>query len=346
MDIPKISIIVPVYNAGTFFKKRLDTLVNQTLKEIEIILVLDCPTDGSDKVAEEYALQDNRIMIIHNPHNLHIGRSRNEGLKRANGEYISFSDHDDYSELDMFEKMYEKAKESDADVIVSDFYRKSEKSVSYFGFPSAMSCSDFHRDSLSFLISCRYKKQQRSISSNGLIWNQIYKREFLMINNITFRDNRKVTFEDRLFLIEVYHYAKRIVLLPQAFYYHIYNQGSAGSNYTYRSINFVINYLISLYDFLETQHIYKRESIYYSDGALLNLYAAFRNELRHRGLRKALLELSKIRNNKIIQRSLKNFFIPHNFKYLCKYPVTKLCFLTLILCLPKNHNIKPNILST
>lgn len=82
---PKVSIIVPIYNAGKFLEKCLDTLIYQTLKDIEIILVLDCPTDGSDRIAREYAEKDPRIKLIFNKHNLNTGLSRNEGLKIAQG---------------------------------------------------------------------------------------------------------------------------------------------------------------------------------------------------------------------------------------------------------------------
>ena len=117
---PKVSIIVPIYNAGKFLEKCLDTLVNQTLKDIEIILVLDCPTDGSDRIAREYAEKDPRIRLIVNEQNLNIGLS-NEGLKIARGEYIGFSDHDDWRELDMYEKLYQKAREDQADIAISNF---------------------------------------------------------------------------------------------------------------------------------------------------------------------------------------------------------------------------------
>lgn len=328
MSHPKISVIVPVYNAGAFFQKRLDTLIHQTLKEIEIILILDCPTDGSDRVAEEYASRDERILIIRNPHNLHIGLSRNEGLKRATGEYISFSDHDDYSELDMFEKMYEKAKETDADIVVSDFYGQSEKERFFFGFPE--NDPHFLQNSFSYLVSGpRYKKNRRAITSNGLIWNQIYKRQFLSDHHIIFPDNRKITFEDRVFLIEAYYYARQVVVIPQAFYYHIYHKGSAGGSYTFRSVGLIINYLLFVHRFLKDHGILEQESLSYSDGALLTLYSAFRNELRHRSLKEAFAELSKIRNNPVLQQAYRNFFSRRHFKLLLKYPVTKLCFLFL-----------------
>ena len=329
-SIPKISVIVPVYNAGSFFKKRLDTLVNQTLKEIEIILVLDCPTDGSDQVAEEYARQDERIVIVRNSENLHIGLTRNEGLKVATGEYISFSDHDDYSELDMFEKMYERAKETDADVVVSDFCGQTEKECRFFGFP--INDIYFQEYSLSYLLSGpRYVKNTRAVTSNGLIWNQIYRREFLVNNQIIFQDNRKITYEDRIFLIEVYYHARRIVTLNQTLYYHIYHITSAGSSYSFRSLKLVVSYLMHLHKFLQSHKIFDRESLCYSDGVLLTLYASFRHELRHKGIKNAFAELSKVRNNDVLQKALRNFFKFCNLKYLTKYPPTKLFFLLLIL---------------
>ena len=77
MHTPKISVIIPVYNAGIYLPERIESILNQTLKDIEIIIVLDCPTDGSDKVAESYSRKDERIKLIYNPANLHIGLSRN-----------------------------------------------------------------------------------------------------------------------------------------------------------------------------------------------------------------------------------------------------------------------------
>lgn len=108
--MPKVSVIVPIYNAGVHLSKCLDSLIHQTLQDIEIILVLDCPTDGSEKVAAFYASQFSNIKLIHNQTNQHIGVSRNIGLEAATGEYIGFSDHDDFCLPDMFEELYQVAK--------------------------------------------------------------------------------------------------------------------------------------------------------------------------------------------------------------------------------------------
>lgn len=208
---PKISVIIPVYNAGIYLPQRIESILNQTLKDIEIIIVLDCPTDGSDKIVESYAQKDKRIKIIYNPTNLHIGLSRNEGLKVAKGEYISLVDHDDYCTPDMYEKMYAKAQQHQADIIVSNFYSITTMGKTQrFGFPQNYSDDIFQKESFLFLISgpCCYNPSC-SITSNFSIWTQLFKREFLEKHHIVFQDNRKITFEDRLFLIETYFFAKK-----------------------------------------------------------------------------------------------------------------------------------------
>ena len=156
---PKVSIIVPVYNAGRHLKRCLDSLVEQTLQEIEIILVLDVPTDGSDKVAEDYAQRDDRIKLVYNKLNLHIGFSRNEGLKVAQGEYIGFTDHDDHCESDMFEQLYNKAKNKNADIVVSNYFVEYDIEQFYFGFPKGFSDTDFQEKIFTSLINGRISKE-------------------------------------------------------------------------------------------------------------------------------------------------------------------------------------------
>ena len=116
---PLVSIIMPVYNAGQYFKPCVESILNQTLKDIELILVLDKPTDGTDRLAYEYAKLDNRIIILQNEENLHIGLSRNQGLAIAKGKYIAFSDHDDLRELTMYQTLYKIAEKNDLDILLS-----------------------------------------------------------------------------------------------------------------------------------------------------------------------------------------------------------------------------------
>lgn len=116
---PKVSVIIPVYNVEEYLRECLDSVVNQTLKEIEIICVDDGSTDKSLEILKEYAKKDNRITVI-TQKNLHAGVARNAGLAVARGEYVHFLDSDDFFELNMFEEMYNKAKKDKSDIVVCE----------------------------------------------------------------------------------------------------------------------------------------------------------------------------------------------------------------------------------
>lgn len=212
-DIIKVSVIVPIYNAGNRIYRCLDTLVNQTLKEIEIICVLDCPTDGTDKVVEEYANNDDRIIIVRNKSNLHVSGSRNEGLKVARGEYIGFSDHDDYRELDMYEKLYEKACQQGADVVVSDVKVINEdRTVEHYCF------DDFSKKTLIDSVILPFEDKRNINKIFKACWLSIYKKQFIIENAIRFEDRRSYHEEDVLFNLKVALFAKRFSYVKEEFY--------------------------------------------------------------------------------------------------------------------------------
>ena len=119
--MPKVSIIVPVYNVERYIVRSMDSLVNQTLKDIEIIVVNDGSTDNSKKLIEIYQEKyPNKIKLV-DKENGGLSDARNYGIPHATGEYIAFLDSDDYVELDTYEKMYNKAKEDDSDLVECDF---------------------------------------------------------------------------------------------------------------------------------------------------------------------------------------------------------------------------------
>ena len=113
--MPKVSVIIPVYNTEKYLEKCLDSVCNQTLSDIEIICVDDCSTDNSLNILKEYAQKDNRIKLIEFKENKGAAAARNEGIKAATGEYIGFIDSDDYPETDSYyEQLYTKAKQENA----------------------------------------------------------------------------------------------------------------------------------------------------------------------------------------------------------------------------------------
>ena len=118
----KVSIIVPFYNVEKYIKKCLETLVNQTLQEIEILLVNDGSKDNSEQIAKEYCEKYPEKIIYLEKENGGLSDARNYAIPQAKGEYIAFLDSDDYVELDMYEKMYKLAKEDNSDMVECDFF--------------------------------------------------------------------------------------------------------------------------------------------------------------------------------------------------------------------------------
>lgn len=124
-----ISIIVPVYKVENYLSKCLDSMICQTYKNIEIILVDDGSPDNSGKICDDYAKKDSRIKVIHKE-NGGLSDARNAGLKIATGKYIGFVDSDDYISVEMYEKLYNQAKKEDADIACCNYYRvKMEKNL-------------------------------------------------------------------------------------------------------------------------------------------------------------------------------------------------------------------------
>lgn len=121
--IPKVSIIVPVYNVEKYFDRCINSLINQTLREIEIILVDDESPDNCPEMCDKYAKKDSRIKVIHKK-NGGLGFARNSGLDIAAGEYFAFVDSDDYVDLDFYEKLYTAAKNGDYDLAQGGISKK------------------------------------------------------------------------------------------------------------------------------------------------------------------------------------------------------------------------------
>ena len=226
----KVSVIIPVFNAGNYLRECLDSLINQTLKDMEFILVLDCPTDGSESICSEYEAKDQRIKLVVNGESLHIGCSRNRGLDIAQGEYIGFSDHDDYRELYMYEKLYHRAKKNKADMVLGVTVNEENGQRRVFDYPliEEKAIGEFAvRD----LIGCGNNRDDIPLAVN--IHPNLYKREMIVHNHIKFVDTKKVVPEDRLFNLECLLHAKRTELERTPLYYHRILDSSEGHQASY-----------------------------------------------------------------------------------------------------------------
>lgn len=247
---PKVSIIVPVYNAGEHLRPCLDTLVNQTLREIEIICVLDCPTDGSDKVVEEYAAKDGRIVVIKNEKNLNIGESRNVGLRAARGEYIGFSDHDDTRELDMYEKLYSATENGKKNIIFSG---DIVDSILNHEFPTYIKHAIIERiNQLPLYQQLFYMLVPRGSRNYKMhITPNLYSRHFIIQHDLHFVDTKYCSSEDKLFLLAAIAEIQddnEISLLNHQYYLYNLNQNSTSETNWYKDSTHVINHQYYLFN--------------------------------------------------------------------------------------------------
>jgi len=234
---PKISIILPVFNAKKHIEKCIDTLLNQTLQEIEIIVILDCPTDRTEQIILKYAEKDKRIRVIENTKNLHIGESRNVGIREARGEYIGFSDHDDFRDLTMYETLYNTAITNLSDIVFSPCKHISfdEGIVVQHNKPFNFSnCGDLQSYCLKDLIGNGNNERNESLFIN--IQGCIYRNKWIKQHNFSFVDTRAITPEDVLFQIDTFSKANKIKIVNDAFYYHVSHSSNEGSKSSYKDI--------------------------------------------------------------------------------------------------------------
>ncbi|WP_195268587.1 glycosyltransferase [Eubacterium sp. 1001713B170207_170306_E7] len=182
---PKISIIVPVYNVEKYLSRCIESLINQTLSDIEIILVNDASPDNSLSIMKKYQKQDpNRIVIIDSKVNKKQGGARNLGLAKACGEYICFVDSDDWVEKKLCEKVYERAISTNAEII---FYDALETKDGIQGIYLKMA------DEKNMGIITE-EKRRRLILNPGSCWAKVYKRCLLLDNEIKYPEN--IFYED------------------------------------------------------------------------------------------------------------------------------------------------------
>lgn len=215
---PEISIIIPFYNADNQLRQCLNSVVNQTLTNLEIICIDDNSRDKSLKIAEEFAKTDNRIKIIKNEETKGQSYSRNRGLEAATGRYIGFADADDFVDENMFKTMLSKAVKTEADIVMCkallyDEKTQTTKTDDYYGLKCFEKFSKKifnHEDTKNFITEI-----------NVAVWNKLYRRDFLIKEKIKFSEGN--IFEDLPFFFETYTKAKNVVIVDEHLYYYRIN---------------------------------------------------------------------------------------------------------------------------
>ena len=205
--MPKVSILVPIYNVEKYLQECLESLLNQTLQDIEIICINDGSTDNSLGIIKEYVKKDSRFKLI-NKTNSGYGNSMNMGLDIATGEYIGILESDDFANPKMYEDLYKLAKKSNLDIIKSDWNL-------YWTKGRTIKADAIKKSKCNKVINIdRYKEILNIIPS---IWSAIYKREFLTNNNIRFNETAGASYQDTGFAFKVMLTAKSLMLVNDAY---------------------------------------------------------------------------------------------------------------------------------
>lgn len=251
MENVKVSVIVPIYNAESYLRQCMKSILSQTLKEIEIICVDDGSTDQSGEILRDFAKADARIQVI-TQENAGAGAARNAGLKRAKGEYLSFLDADDFFEPDMLKAAYEKAKEKKAQIIVfgSDQYRGDLQSFQSVSWTIRKHALPPYRP-----------MNHRTFTDNvfkvfvGWAWDKLFEREFVLKYGLTFQEQR--TSNDLLFVFTAIVMAENIEVEDKILIHQRRDNPNSLSNTREKSWHCFYDALLALRENLEKFGLYQ-----------------------------------------------------------------------------------------
>lgn len=242
----KISVIVPIYKVEKYLRRCIDSIINQTFKNIEIILVNDGSPDNCPKICEEYKNKDNRIVIV-NQENQGLSAARNSGIRIARGKYLVFIDSDDYIEEDMIEYLYEGIVKYDVDISCCGY-------VAVYDNGTKEKITVPSQDTI-------YKKEEalNILLLNGYIdvvaWNKLYKKE--LFNNILYPTGK--LYEDMLTTYKIISKSNKILLRPKEKYFYCKRNDSIGGNQFSNKTLELLKACDEVYDFVVKK--YKTTSI-------------------------------------------------------------------------------------
>ena len=218
--MPKISVIVPVYMAENYLEKCINSILSQTFRDFELILINDGSNDKSGEICDQYRKKDERIKVIHQ-NNRGIAATRNTGLESAVGEYIAFVDSDDYADSMLFELMYNKAKLNNSDIVMCNYNLVDGDNIS----PVKLKYNTVYDGNKSVREQLLYRYY--TDDNNGLapLWNKLLKRKLYIENAIRFDTNLKRG-EDSRFIFCCLKFAERVDFIEDYLYFYCVHSNS------------------------------------------------------------------------------------------------------------------------
>jgi len=312
----KVSVIVPCYNSENYLNKCVDSILKQTLLDIEIILVNDGSSDNTLSIMKEYEKKFNNIIIVDLKKNKGLGNARNKGLKKATGEYISFVDSDDYIDKEMLEELYSKALEDGSDIVECDFL---------WEYP----------DKVKSDIGKNYKPgKQMLIDVRVMACNKLYKHDFL--NKIKPEFAVGLRYEDILFTYQYTPYVEKVSFVRKPFYHYVQRSTSLANHQTKKvsDIYEVLNQVLIYYKKKKIYNKYKEELEYLYVRYLLGSSYKRASKIKNKEDRNEVLTIGWNILNKTFPNYKKNKYLKQKSKknlffLILNYPLYK--FFSIIL---------------
>lgn len=307
----KISVIVPVYNVEKYLVRCVESLLKQTLKEIEIILVDDGSPDRCPVMCDSYEKKYDNVVTIHKK-NAGLGMARNSGLEIAKGEYVAFVDSDDYVEKEMYEVLYNIAKEKKADVVISGGFisegayrtvkvnKETENELIYEGEEVKL---------LALKMTGSLPEHQFDFEHAMSACKGIYKNELIVSNGVCFHSERELISEDLLFHYDIVQYAKKAIVIPKCFYHYCLNNESLTKKYYkdrfQRNVSFY-KYIVELLEerrFTNDSNLYAQRLLIANARVVISQIIKYYKKMRNN----MFDEILDVCNNDVLVQILNNY---------------------------------------
>lgn len=308
----KVSIIIPIYNAESYLSRAIESVQNQTLKDIEIILVNDGSTDRSLAICEEYRDKDKRIKLI-DIVNSGVSVARNTGMEIATGDYIGFIDADDYIENNMYENMYKRIIQDSSDICVCNYILESKDSKQYVDININQDILNSKEQVIEKIIlpligATKLLGEDSLLGFRGVVL-YLYKKRLLEDYNIKFKTGLKIG-EDFLFNLSYLQHVNKVSIDRGFYYYYYINRSSATQRY--RDDWWIVhkNLIIQIEDFLKSSKLDKLSKDRFTNMKINYLIGAIVNETHKNNVKKTKKKINLIRHiykEPIIKNSLAKY---------------------------------------
>jgi len=311
--MPKLSIIIPVYNSVPYLRQCLDSILTQDFPDWELIIVDDCSSDNSRKIANEYAQKDKRIKLVFHEKNSGPGAARNSGLETATGEFVTFVDSDDWLEKNHYSSLLARQEETRADVVESNLLRCGERATPFPEFKNMSSELDLSKGNDSYLLAIYQRR------SGPCVFNKIYRLALIKENNVAFliNQNIKIAVEDLIFLLVLSSYVKSYASINYPSYNYRYLVGSI----SHKKLKDPVGDVIGVLNFYQSEQKKRKQLISrnaFLAGAIVLIKSAtcYSFVQEKKPIANGAAALRRLRKNDFINRGIRKllFYPPIRFK--------------------------------